>query len=121
MVSADSERFPGWATVTALRDPGPDSHNLADAVEVMFDFEPDNPRARERYTQSSVADRGQLLAVGAGANPPRRWARVMGLTPGTRHRCVRRELQRGVGTPVVFEFPEIDHAALVAAFEEGGA
>jgi hypothetical protein len=104
-----------------LRDPGPYSYNLVDGVEVVFNFEPDDPRARDRYTQPSVSDRGQLLTVGAGANPPRRWVRAMGLTPGSRHRCVRLELLRGVGTPVVFEFPEIDRAALSAVFQEGGA
>jgi hypothetical protein len=44
----------------------------------------------------------------------------MGFTPGSRHRCLRRELRRGVSTPVLFEFPEIDDAAVAAAFADGG-
>lgn len=120
MVEASS-RIPGWATITALRAPDPHSYNLADPVEVVFDFQPDDPRARDRYTMAVVGDHGHLLTVGAGANPSRRWVVRMGMTPGSRHRCMRRELLHGVGTPVVFEFPEIDAAALAAAFQEGGA
>lgn len=114
----------GWATVTSLRTPDPLAYNLHDAVEVVFDFEPDEPdepEGRDHAVAPRPTDRGQVLTVGGGANPPRRWVLRMGFTPGSRHRCLRRELKRGVGTPVVFEFPEIDDAALAAAFEEGGS
>jgi hypothetical protein len=112
--------IPGWATVTALREPDPLAYNLSNAVEILFDFVPDDPAAAERYLLPHVADQGQVLRVGAGANPPRRWAEQMGFTPASRHRCLRRELRRGVGTPVLFEFPEIVDAAVAAAFAEGG-
>ena len=112
--------IPGWATVTALREPDPLAYNLGDAVEIVFDFVPDDPGAGGRYLLPDVPDHGQVLTVGAGANPPRSWAEQMGFTPGSRHRCLRRELRRGVGTPVFFEFPEIDDAASAAAFAEGG-
>jgi hypothetical protein len=112
--------IPGWATVTELREPDALAYNLGDGAEIVFDFAPDDPAASERYLLPGVADQGQVLSVGAGANPPRRWAVRMGFTPGSRHRCLRRELRRGVGTPVIFEFPEIDDAAVVAAFAEGG-
>ena len=111
----------GWATVTSVRTPDPHAYNLQDAVEVVFDFEPDQSRARDHEAVPGPKDRGRLLTVGGGANPPRRWALRMGLTPGSRHRCLRRELTRGVGTPVVFEFPDVDDTALAAAFEEGGS
>jgi hypothetical protein len=112
--------IPGWATVTTLREPDALAYNLGDAVKIVFDFVPDDPAAGERYLHPGVADQGQVLTVGAGANPPRSWAVQMGFTPGSRHRCLRRELRRGVSTPVLFEFPEIDDAAVAAAFADGG-
>lgn len=112
--------IPGWATVTALRKPDALAYNLGEAVEIRFDFAPEGPPLGGRYLFPGVADQGQVLTVGAGANPPRAWAERMGFTPGSRHRCLRRELRRGVGPPVVFEFPEIDDAAVTAALEEGG-
>ena len=114
---------PGWATITALREPDPHSYSIGDAVEIVFDFEPDerhDPAGWEGTAGDAGEDRGQVLTIGAGANPPRRWAERRGLLPGTRHRCLRRTLRRGVGPPVLFEFPDIDDAAVMAAFEEGG-
>lgn len=113
------ETTSGWATITALNEPDPHAYNLDDAVEVVFDFEPDE-RPHPPDAGTLPADRGQVLTVGAGANPPRSWAERMGFTPGSRHRCLRRELRRGTSTPVIFEFPEIDDAAAAAAFAEGG-
>lgn len=120
MESDTYSTVPGWATITALREPDALAYNLGDAVEIVFNFEPDDPAARDAYTMPAVGDRGHLLTVGAGANPPRSWATRMGFTPGSRHRCLRRELLQGVSTPVVFEFPDIDDAALAAAYQEGG-
>ena len=120
MESDTYSTVPGWATITALREPDAQAYNLGDAVEIVFDFEPDDPAARDAYTMPTVGDRGHLLTVGAGANPPRSWAARMGFTPGSRHRCLRRELLQGVSTPVVFEFPDIDDAALATAYQEGG-
>lgn len=121
MASAAYATTSGWATVTSVRTPDPHAYNLRDAVEVVFDFQPDESGALDHQTVPGPQDRGLLLTVGGGANPPRRWALRMGFTPGSRHRCLRRELRSGVGPPVVFEFPEVDDAALAAAFEEGGS
>ncbi len=112
--------IPGWATVVEVRDADRHAYNLPDAVEVVFDFEPDEPGVRGRYQFPEVDDAGQRLTVGSGANPPRRWAAQMGLRPGSRHRCVRRELLRGVSTPVIFDFPEIDRTATGPAYREEG-
>lgn len=107
MVGAYSS-VPGWATVVSVQSAPADAYNLPDAVQVLFDFTADDPAARRCYRFPGAADAGQRLTVGAGANPPRWWAEGAGLRPGSRHRCVRRELQRGVSTPVVFVFPDLN-------------
>jgi hypothetical protein len=99
--------IPGWATIVEVREPDARAYNLQDAVAVVFDFEPDEESARAGYAFPQVADAGQFLTVGAGANPTRAWASRMGLVPGSRHRCFRRELRRGTTTPVVFDFPDV--------------
>jgi hypothetical protein len=111
--------IPGWATVVEVRDADPHAYNLPDAVEVVFDFEPDEPGARQRYEFPEAGDAGQRLTVGSGANPPRRWAAQMGLRPGSRHRCVRRERRHGVSTPVIFDFPDVDTTTEGGAYQEG--
>jgi hypothetical protein len=98
----------GWGVIRELREPGSHTYGMDDAVEVVFDFTPDEPDARRGYRFPEVDDHDQRVTVGAGANPSRQWAHHHGLMPGTRHRCRRRELRRGVGPPVLFEFPDLD-------------
>ena len=107
--------IPGWAVVTGVRDADPAEYNLEDAMAVVFDFAPDDVDARAGYLFPGAPDTGQRLTVGPGANPPRWWVHASGLVPGSRHRCVRRELLRGVSTPVVFEFPDLDTSAALSA------
>jgi hypothetical protein len=106
--SCEYRRIHGRATITAVRDADPEANNCTDAVEVIFDFAPDDISTREHYRLADHPDTGQYLRVGAGMNPPRAWARRKGLVTGAVHRCVRSEIVQGACTPVVFTFPDID-------------
>ena len=104
--------FPGTCTITFVGPPEADASNCSNnPVQVRFDFIPADPGAREDYRFPNMADERQLLTVAGGANPPRAWVEAEGLTEGTRHACVRREITRGTCTPVLFEFTEVDTEA----------
>ena len=104
--------IPGECTIMAVMEPSADAMNCSnDPVEVRFDFIPDDLDAREDYRFPNMADERQLLTVAGGANPPRTWVEDEGLTEGSRHACVRREITRGTCTPVLFEFTGVDTEA----------
>jgi hypothetical protein len=98
----------GTASIVSMGVPAPDDNNCNHAVEVIFDFTPDDPSAADDYLLPNWSDKGQHLTVGDGKNPPKEWVLGQGLTPGTEHRCVRSEITDGACTPVVFSFPDID-------------
>ncbi len=108
-------QIPGNATIIALQEPRPDSNNCANAVEVVFHFEPDDPTVSERYqwnwdgVEIGYWDDTDTITVGDGKNPPREWAMSHGLVEGSVHRSIRQELTKCCPcTPVVFTFPELD-------------
>lgn len=98
----------GQAKITKIMAANPAGYNCKDGVEVYFSFTPDDPAAVKRYLFPGKSDQGQRLTVGAGMNPPKSWVDSKGLTVGSAHRCIRKELIQGTCTPVLFEFPEID-------------
>ena len=83
-------------------------NNCVDPVEVLFHFVPDDPAARSSYLHPDWPDSGRRYVVGDGKNPPRNWARLVGLIVGSKHRAIRSEITQGSCTPVVFLFPDID-------------
>ena len=98
-----------WAAVS------PEENNCAQAVRLVFDFVPDDPDASRHYPTRTVdvPDTSRTLMVGGGKNPPLQWVVDQGLTPGSIHRCERRDITAGTCTPVNFRFLEIDYTSYV--------
>jgi hypothetical protein len=109
------EKINGRAIITAVKAAARDDYNCKDGVEIVFTFVPDDPSAKDKYLFPGHPDSGRRFVVGAGLNPPRKWAQSAGLVPGSTHRCIRQEMIRGACTPVVFIFPELD----LAGWEKG--
>ena len=106
--ACEYRRIDGWAVITGVTSADPDVHDCKDAVEVIFTFAPDDPRAPRDDRFADTPDAGQHLRVGAGLNPSRAWVESKGLVKGAIHRCIRSEIIKGACTPVVFTFPELD-------------
>ena len=102
------QRIHGRATIADVRVADPSANNCRDAVEVVFTFLPDDPSAPLHYRFLNYPDTERHFLVGAGMNPPRKWARSKGLVKGAVHRCVRSEIVKGTCTPVTFTFPDLD-------------
>ena len=100
--------IPGTARVVLVKEAAQADSNCKDAVEVIFDFVPDDPAAIDDYLFPNWEDTDQRLTVGGGMNPPKTWVLEQGLTEGSEHRCLRSEITKGTCTPVIFRFPEIN-------------
>ncbi len=101
---------PGTATIASVEDADPADNNCAnDPVEVVFDFAPDDPGAAD------LAATGLRLTIAGGANPPLAWVEDEGLTEGSAHDVIRRDITRGTCTPVLYEFLNVDYDAGIAA------
>lgn len=96
----------GTARITSL-GPAPEGEYQCDAdpVEVLFDFQPDDP------AKAGLAATGRSLTVGSGAHPPRAWVEASGLTVGSGHPAVRSDQPTGACSPVVFELTDLDYEA----------
>ena len=104
----DYVNIPGMAVVDEVKTAADWHNNCSNAVEVIFHFVPDDPAARTRYLRPDWSDTEKHYVVGDGKNPPRNWAREVGLVVGSEHRVIRSEITRGTCTPVIFIFPDID-------------
>lgn len=102
------ENIPGTAVITGVKEAPANAYNCNNAVEIKFDFTPDDASAPSSYRHAGWSDRGRKYTVGAGMNPPAGWAASRGLTEGSTHRCIRSEITEGACTPVLFDFPDID-------------
>ena len=102
------ETIDGYATVIEVKNAPADAYNCRDAVEVIFTFLPDDPSAADSYRFADYTDTHRRFTLGAGMNPPRQWAQHNGLVPGSRHRCLRKEIVSGTCVPVTYVFPDID-------------
>ena len=98
----------GTATIVSISKADLKAYNCKDGVEVIFSFKPDAPQAAKDYLFPKSSDQRQRLTVGAGMNPPKQWTEKKGLTVGSTHRCIRKEIIQGACAPVLFVFPEID-------------
>jgi hypothetical protein len=115
------ETIDGHATISEVKNAPADGYNCQDAVEVIFTFMPDDPLAAAGYRFADYSDTDRRFTLGAGMNPPRQWAQRAGLVPGSRHRCIRREIVKGTCVPVTYFFPDIDIAGWEqACFKTGG-
>ena len=100
--------IPGIAIIEIVKSAESSGNNCRDAVEIIFDFIPDNPIIINQYHFPSYPDTGINFTVGDGKNPPAEWAQNKGLIKNSSHRCIRKEITGGTCTPVIFEFPDID-------------
>jgi hypothetical protein len=98
----------GVATIMAVKTADLSDNNCKDAVEIIFNFVPDNPAARSHYRFPLSPDTGRNFVVGDGKNPPGNWALNKGLIEQSSHRCARQEIINGTCTPIIFSFPDID-------------
>jgi hypothetical protein len=97
----------GTALIVSISTAPSGSYNCPrEAVEVRFDFRPDDPKATSK--NPNWPDAGQSLRVGAGMNPPRVWVADRGIAVGREYRAVRRDETAGACTPVVFELTGLD-------------
>ncbi|HVP11021.1 MAG TPA: hypothetical protein VMV94_07520 [Phycisphaerae bacterium] len=97
---------PGVATITCVEAPEPGDLNCTnDPVAVIFDFQPDDPAS------GGLAATGVRLTISEGENPPRQWAEGEGLIVGSQHACVRRDIEWGTCSPLLYEFPDVDYGA----------
>jgi hypothetical protein len=96
----------GVATIVALETPEPDVLNCPnDPVEVIFDYQPDDPASRD------LGATGLRLTISEGVNPPREWVESEGLTVGSQHVCIRRDIASGTCSPLLFDFADVDYEA----------
>ena len=95
------QNIPGTATVVSVSDADPNDYNCTnDPVEVLFDFVPQDP------SRDAFLDRHFMVAN--GANPPRDWAMQQGLTEGSQHPCILKEIVTGTCSPYIFDFTDIN-------------
>jgi len=107
------EDTPGMATIVSVESAPTNALNCTNnPVEVIFDFQPDEP------ARVNLAATGHTFTIGEGVNPPLSWVQAEGLTPGTQHACIRRDITKGTCTPVLYQFPDVDtQAGLDACYE----
>ena len=98
--------IPGTAVIQALEVPLPSEAGCYDPVRVVFDFIP-GPGAGDKMGLLGELT-AQRLTVGGGMNPSRIWADLKGLRPGKNIPCVRKEIDQGTCTPVVYTFPGLN-------------
>ena len=99
--------IPGTATIVSVTPVSEDAAPAYDAVEVLFDFVPDDPSAAEKYLFPEWPDSGQKMTLWGGTSLPRQWVQDQGLAVESLHSCIRSEIIEGTCTPVVFSFPDL--------------
>lgn len=102
---------PGVAKITSIETAGTGLNNCRNAVEVLFDFVPDDPTAPQRYRVPTWPDAGRHLIVGDGKNPSLEWVTAREISVGKEYPCLRQEITSGTCTPVVFDVVGIDFTA----------
>ena len=100
--------IPGMATIRSVTPDTTSSISCPNTVTIIYDFAPDDSTAVDRYRIPSWPDTGRTLTNLSGYNFPDGWAAKEGITPGSEHLCLRREITGGTCTPVIFEFPDFN-------------
>ena len=100
--------FEGTATIRSVSPDDSPDRPCDDSVIIVFDFVLDDPGEAGRYQFDGIPDTSRVFILPGGQNPPDGWADREGLTAGSDHRCLRREIRIGTCTPVLFEFPDVD-------------
>jgi hypothetical protein len=99
---------PGTAEILSVTAP-PSGENACpkDPVRVAFRFTPTEPKLPVTETFD--------LTVGDGKHPSRAWVDSSGLSVGSSHPAMRKELTAGACTPLVIRLTDVDYSAANAA------
>ena len=100
--------FQGSAIITSIETADSSLNNCRDAVEVLFDFTPDDNTAPNRYKFPTWPDTSQHLTGGDGKNPSLDWVVAKEIVVGKVYRCSRQEIKKGTCVPVIFTIEGID-------------
>ena len=100
--------FPGTATIRTVTPDNSIDRNCENDVIIVFDFAPDDSSDVDSYRFPAWPDTGRTFDLISGGSVPDRWAEKEGLTPGSEHPCIRREIRVGSCSPLIFEFPDVD-------------
>lgn len=101
--------IPGTAKIISIETADPSAYNCRNAVEVLFNFVPDDPTAPQRYRFPDWPDTRRHLMVGAGMNPALEWVTAEDISVGKEYHCLRIEcLPDPCCAPVGFDILEID-------------
>jgi hypothetical protein len=103
--------YPGTATIVSVTPDISAGRPCSSSVNIVYDFTPDDPDARDRYLFPARPDTGRIFRVGTSVlddSPPLQWTEREGLTAGSEHPCIRLEIVKGTCNPVVFEFTGLD-------------
>ncbi len=102
--------FPGTATIRTITPDNSPGSTCENAVIIIYDFAPADSSDVDRYRFPAWPDTGRVFTLMSGRSIPDRWADKEGLTPGSEHQCIRREIRTGPCTPLIFEFPDVDYS-----------
>jgi len=100
--------FSGTAMIRSVTPDAASGRNCENDVIIVFDFTPDDPGDIDLYRFKQWPDTGRVFDLISGGSVPDRWAQKEGLTPGSEHICIRREIRIGACSPLIFEFPDVD-------------
>ena len=96
----------GTAKITSITEVSGEN-TCVDAMEVRFDFVPDDMEAVQNFNQAGY----QKITVGAGMDPSMEWVNQQGIEVGSEVKCIKKEITEGTCTPVIFEFSELDFSS----------
>ena len=91
----------GTATIVSV-ETAAEGDGCNDAVVVTFDFVPDDPSAVDLYETGTIF-------LFDGIDPPFSWIESEGLTEGTVHEMVRRDIDSGTCSPSLFLLSDVDY------------
>ena len=90
----------GIATITHINTANPNE------VIIKYNFSPVD-KVAYKYPKFSDEDI-KFFVKGHGSFPPHSWVKAQKIKMGGEYRCVRKELEKGTCTPVVFAFPQYE-------------
>jgi hypothetical protein len=102
--------FPGTATIRTGTPGNSSGSDCENGVIIVFDFAPTDSSDVDDYRFPAWPDTGRVFELSSGGSVPDRWADKEGLTPGSKHQCIRREIRVGPCTPLLFKFPDVDYS-----------
>jgi hypothetical protein len=100
--------YPGIATIKTVATDNSSGRQCESAVIITYDFAPDDPSAVARYRFPKWPDTNRTFDINGMESIPSGWTDKEGITEGSEHRCVRREIRVGTCNPLIFGFSDVD-------------